>query len=114
MAAFYADENFPLPTVVELRRLGHNVLTAEEAGQVGVKIPDDRVLAFAYSLGRVLLTMNRKHFRHLHQSGSPHCGIVICTHDNDFEALAARIDIKVVAAGNLAGQLLSVTRPSPA
>ena len=114
MAIFYADENFPLPTVVELRRLGHKVLTAEEAGQAGVKIPDDRVLAFAYSLGRVLLTMNRKHFRNLHRSGAPHCGIVICTHDNDFEALAARIDIKVSRTGNLARQLLNVTRPPPA
>jgi len=27
MAQLYADENFPLPVVEELRRLGHNVLT---------------------------------------------------------------------------------------
>ena len=26
MARFYANENFPLPTVEELRRLGHDVL----------------------------------------------------------------------------------------
>ncbi len=33
MAALYADENFDYPVVLELRRLGHDVLTAQEAGQ---------------------------------------------------------------------------------
>jgi hypothetical protein len=28
VAAFYADENYPLPVVEALRRLGHDVLTA--------------------------------------------------------------------------------------
>jgi hypothetical protein len=28
VAAFYADENFPIPTVEALRQLGHDVLTA--------------------------------------------------------------------------------------
>jgi hypothetical protein len=32
MARFYADENFPLPAVQMLRRLGHDVLTIGEAG----------------------------------------------------------------------------------
>jgi len=30
MAKFYANENFPLPVVEELRRLGHDVLTTYE------------------------------------------------------------------------------------
>src|SRR6516164_5330908 len=34
----YADENFPLPVVEELRRLGHDVLTAQEDG--GQSTPD--------------------------------------------------------------------------
>jgi hypothetical protein len=33
MARFYSDENFPLPVVEELRKLGHDVLTIHEAGQ---------------------------------------------------------------------------------
>jgi hypothetical protein len=33
MALFYADENFPLPVVEALRRLGHDVLTVEEDGK---------------------------------------------------------------------------------
>lgn len=32
MARLYANENFPLPVVEVLRRLGHDVLTAGEAG----------------------------------------------------------------------------------
>ena len=32
MAAFYADENFRLPVVEALRRLGHDVMTCQEAG----------------------------------------------------------------------------------
>jgi len=39
MARLYADENFDYPIVEELRRLGHVVLTAQEAGQGGQEIP---------------------------------------------------------------------------
>ena len=35
MARLYANENFPLPVVEELRRLGHEVLTTYEAGDAG-------------------------------------------------------------------------------
>jgi len=31
MARLYADENFPLPVVEELRQLGHDVLTMPRA-----------------------------------------------------------------------------------
>jgi hypothetical protein len=40
VAAFYADENFPLRVVEALRRLGHEALTALEAGQANQRIPD--------------------------------------------------------------------------
>ncbi len=45
MARLYADENFPYPTVEALRRLGHDVLTAGEAGQAGLGIADEEVLS---------------------------------------------------------------------
>jgi hypothetical protein len=35
MARLYADENFPQPVVMGLRRLGHDVLTVQEAGKAG-------------------------------------------------------------------------------
>ena len=52
MAKLYADENFDYPAVEESRRLGHDVLTAQEAGQGNQRIADPAVLAFAASLGR--------------------------------------------------------------
>ena len=49
MASFYANENFPLPTVEALRRLGHDVLTSLEAGRANQRLDDQEVLTFAAS-----------------------------------------------------------------
>jgi predicted nuclease of predicted toxin-antitoxin system len=111
LARLYADENFPLTAVEALRRLGHDVLTAAEAGQAGQGIADDALLAFAHALGRVVLTHNRKHFRNLHSAGHAHSGLVLCTEDADFAALGARIDVALAGAGDPSGQLIRVTRP---
>ena len=51
MARFYADENFRRPVVEALRHLGHDVLTAQEAGRGGLGIDDDTVLADAAAAG---------------------------------------------------------------
>ena len=51
MADLYSDENFPIAIVKELRKLGHNVLTALEAGQANQRIPDDEVVRFAIARG---------------------------------------------------------------
>ena len=111
MARLFADENFPLPAVEALRRLGHDVLTAAEAGQAGQGIADDAVLALAHALGRAVLTHNRKHFRNLHNAGHAHSGLVLCTEDADFAALGARIDAALAGAGDPSGQLIRVARP---
>jgi hypothetical protein len=37
----YADENFPLPVVEELRQLGHDVLTAQDDGRQATPDPDN-------------------------------------------------------------------------
>ncbi|QDV39667.1 DUF5615 family PIN-like protein [Tautonia plasticadhaerens] len=111
MARLYADENFPRPVVEALRGLGHDVLTALEAGQAGQRIADDAVLAYAHSLARAVLTHNRKHFRGLHASGQEHSGIVICTEDRDFGMLAVRVAAALAEAGDPSGRLIRVTRP---
>lgn len=66
MARFYANENFPRQVVDALRQLGHDVLTILETGKAGISWPDEEVLAFAVAEQRVLITLNRKHFRILH------------------------------------------------
>src|SRR5687768_191960 len=93
MAQLYANENFPLPVVEELRRSGHDVLTTYESGRAGLAIPDDEVLAFTVAEKRVLLTINRKHFIRLHGHKPDHTGIIVCTFDLDFAALAQRIHV---------------------
>lgn len=47
MARLYANENFPLPVVEELRKLKHDVLTIEETGKSDRSFPDEKGLAFA-------------------------------------------------------------------
>jgi Domain of unknown function (DUF5615) len=46
----YADENFDFPVVEELRRLGHDVVTAQEDGLTSS--PDPIVLARAHAIPR--------------------------------------------------------------
>jgi hypothetical protein len=86
----YADEDFSYPAVLELRRLGHDVITVQQDGLAGT--PDPGVLARAHSLGRVVLTYNRRDFERLDRQGADHSGIVSATHGGDAQALAARID----------------------
>lgn len=88
IARFYSNENFPLPVVEELRRLGHDVLTTFESDNAGRAIPDEQVLEFAVEHQRAALTYNRKHFIRLHQAHPNHFGIVVCTVDSDFARLA--------------------------
>ena len=113
MAALYSNENFPLPVVDELRRLGHDVLTVLEAGKAEQAVPDEEVLAFATSVGRVVLTLNRKHFIQLHRKQSTHAGIVVCTFDPNFEQQALRIHEALQQTPDILGQLLRVNRPQP-
>ena len=59
MSRIYANENFPRPVVLELRRLGHDVLTVEETGKADQSLPDEAVLKFAGVEGRAVVTINR-------------------------------------------------------
>lgn len=112
MAAFFADENFPLQVVEAIRRFGHDVLTTSEAGQSGKAVSDREILDLAVSLGRAVLTLNRRHFIRLHEESPTHSGIVVCSADADTDAQARRIHEAVREAGVLAGRLLRVNRPA--
>ena len=113
MARLYADENFPLPVVIELRQLGHDVLTTYESGRAGQAIPDEEVLKFATDEGRITLTLNRRHFIRLHQTHPDHAGIIVCTFDADFVALAQRIHNALeTQAQHMVGHLIRIDRPS--
>jgi hypothetical protein len=111
MARLHADEDFVYPVVEQLRVLGHDVLTVQEASQGNQKTPDQSVLAFAVGLGRAILTFNRLHFIRLHQKVQPHAGIVVCTRDADVAGLAGRIDRALVNCPVLDNQLVRINRP---
>ncbi|MAF10696.1 hypothetical protein CMK11_09610 [Candidatus Poribacteria bacterium] len=111
MARLYANENFPLAAVEELRRLGHDVLTTQDAGQANRSVPDAEVLQFAVSQQRVLVTYNRTDFIDLHYQDAVHEGIIVCTVDADVRALAQRIHQQIAQGAPMHGKLLRVNRP---
>ena len=112
MARLYTNENFPLPVVEELQRLGHDVMTSYEAGKAGQSVPDEEVLAFACTNGRALLTLNRRHFIRLHNEQPDHEGIIVCSFDPDFVGQAHRIHETIEIQGQLFGQLIRIDRPA--
>ena len=112
MARFYADENFPYPTVERLRELGHDAVTVLERGYAGLGISDPIVLARAIDEQRAVLTQNRRDFIPLHIANPIHFGIVACTEDLDFASLAQRIHETVISLDELNNQLIRVNRPN--
>jgi predicted nuclease of predicted toxin-antitoxin system len=111
VASLHSDENVPLELVEFLRDLGHDVLTAYEAGRANQGIADADVLAYATSRQRAVLTNNRLHYHRVHRQTPGHAGIITYTNDADRYALAVRIDTAIKAASVLAGVLIRVTRP---
>jgi hypothetical protein len=112
VARFYSNENMASQVVVELRRLGHDVLTSLDAGNANAAVPDERVLAFAATEGRILLSHNRRHFLRLHRSWTEgHAGIVLCTFDTDFAGQAQRIHAAVAVMPDMTNELIRVNRP---
>ncbi len=111
MARLYTDENFPLPVVEFLRAFGHDVLTARDAGNANLRIPDENVLAFAASNERAVLTRNRRDFIRLHRLQPDHAGVIVCTEGSDFESLATRIHETISTVESLKGKLIRVNRP---
>jgi hypothetical protein len=111
MARLYTNENFPLPAAEELRRLGHDVLTVQDAANAGRAVPDEAVLKFAGERQRAVVTLNRKHFIRLHKISPRHAGIVVCTFDPDFVRQAQFIHLALESESSLEGKLLRVYRP---
>ena len=114
MGRLYADEDFSYPTVVELRRLGHDIVTAQEAGEGGQGRTDEEVLAFAIAQNRAVVTFNRRHFIRLHSRVGSHSGIIVCTRDPDHAELAVRIGQSITAHLALENQLIRIKRPQEA
>jgi len=91
--------------------LGHDVLTAYEAGQANRAVTDEEVVDFATARGRAVLTLNRWDFVCLHEAHREHSGIIACTPDPDSDGQAGRIDAAVRGLGPLIGVLVRINRP---
>jgi hypothetical protein len=112
VARLFGDENFPLPVVEELRRLGHDVVTIQDAGKAGQSLTDKAVLDVACADDRAVLTLNRKHFIRLHETERDHAGIIVCTFDLEFASQAGRIHEAIGEQPLLGGRLVRVNRPA--
>ena len=108
MSLLYADEDFDHCLVESLRKMGHDVVTVQEAGRSGGD--DAQVLSDATADDRAVLTFNRWDFDRLHRQSQAHAGIVSCSRDDDVDALATRIDQSITATGILVGQHVRVNR----
>jgi Domain of unknown function (DUF5615) len=69
-------------------------------------------LSFATDLDRVIVTLNRKDFIQLHRLQPNHAGIIVCTDDRNWDALAQRIHTAVEGEEFLHGRLIRIVRPS--
>lgn len=110
MIKLYSNENFPIPVVNELRKLGYDVLTIQETGKDQIALPDQEVLEYATKINRAVVTFNRKDFIALHNESNAHKGIIVCSFDLDFTALAQRIHNHISNKTSLATQLIRVNR----
>ena len=109
MAPLLADENFPLPVVESLRRIGHDVVTMRDIGKAGESLADQAILLLATADDRAVVTLNRRHFVRLHGVEGHHAGIVVCSLDLNFDGQAARIDA-AIGKMSIAGRLIRVNR----
>jgi predicted nuclease of predicted toxin-antitoxin system len=73
------DEHYAAEIAIQLRGVGHDVVTVLEQSLTGTD--DERLLALAGSDGRALLTNNARDFIPIvarwAQSGESHCGLVL-------------------------------------
>jgi predicted nuclease of predicted toxin-antitoxin system len=76
MLRYFFDEHIKSAIAEQLRQLGIDVLTAQFVGRAGIGIPDEDQLAYATSMGRVLVTEDRD-FISLAHTQLPHTGVAM-------------------------------------
>ena len=58
MEKLYANENFPRPVVLELRRLGYDILTSQETGKSDKKVSDAAVFVYAIAEQHIITELS--------------------------------------------------------
>jgi hypothetical protein len=110
MARLLADDAFPQPATIALRRLGHDIVGLEETGRLSRWSRDDEILEVARDSRRALLTLDHRSFTHQVFHHTSHSGIIICTFDPNFIGLAHRIHALLSGHAHLDGHVIRVGR----
>ncbi len=78
----YLDEHVDPALASHLRRAGYDVLTTQEAGRAGQRVPDESQLELAASEGRALLSNDLDDYPVIDTEwkarGGEHAGIILC------------------------------------
>lgn len=110
MARLLTDKHFPRGITEELRKLGHDVLPAQEAQPP--RTLDTDLLKFAIQQNRITVS-NDKGFEKKHPQQVPnHKGIIHCTEDKNYAVVAHRIHQTIEAFPDLAGKVVLVRKPA--
>ena len=67
---------------------------------------------YPYPVVEFLITQNRQDFFRLHRIQPDHAGIIACTNDRNWEALANRIHEAIALEESLSGKLIRIVRPA--
>jgi len=110
MIKLYANEQFPNDAVIELRKLGYDVLTTHDVRQSGKGIADAEVLSYAISLKRAVITFDKDFFK-LHRENPNHYGIILCTENRNYPQFAQIIHAKLSNTPQIDKQLIRITKP---
>ena len=108
MADLFSDEDFPKEAIRHLRRMGHDVVTIQEAGWANKKFEDRHVLDYAHKLDRAVLTCNDKDFAKLHERTPDHPGIVSCPQKEHPAELARHIHQRLQQETELKGKFVDL------
>lgn len=91
--SIYLNENVAVRLAQLLKQRGISAIHTLHVNPPSLS--DNQQLQYAAGYGYILLTHNRKHFRHLHNEwiyhGKKHAGILVVRHDTP-ERLAERIE----------------------
>ena len=108
MNDFYADEDVKREIVNLLCSKGHNIATAQQAGNAGIS--DKEQLEYASHKGIPIITHNKIDFIKLHQSEQEHSGIFSISRNMTNEHAAARTSDAISKCPDMANTLVRVNQ----
>ena len=112
LARLYADEDSVAGCRGVLRRLGHDMLTVQEAGRADQGISDSLVLVDATNDKRAILTHNHAISNACIAKLKLHQGIISCTHDRPDRPACSTHQFCDRQVRKIDEQFIRIVRPS--